>query len=119
MAILRAAQQREHTRALLALTTAHKKNPEGNPEVKRFEPYCMRHTALTNLAAVGCDTFTLAKIAGHSSITITQRYVHPQSDAIERAFAKMAGGEKVVTDGGYSSNGESETEKILPASLTL
>ena len=32
----------------------------------------------------------LARIAGHSSITITQRYVHPQADAIERAFAPLA-----------------------------
>jgi integrase len=34
--------------------------------VKRFEPYCLRHTALTRLAEAGCDTFTLAKFAGHS-----------------------------------------------------
>ena len=56
-------------------------------KVKRFEPYVLRHTALTRLAESGCDVFTLARIAGHSSITITQRYVHPQSDAVERAFA--------------------------------
>ena len=30
--------------------------------------------------------FVPAKIAGHSSITITQRYVHPQADAINRVF---------------------------------
>jgi integrase len=50
----------------------------------------MRHTALTRLAE-HCDVFTLATIAGHSSITMTQRSVHPQSDAIERAFAKVGG----------------------------
>jgi integrase len=60
--------------------------------VKRFEPYCLRHSALTRLAEAGCDAFTLARIAGHSSITITQRYCHPQADAIQRAFKKMAGG---------------------------
>lgn len=60
-----------------------------NSKVKAFEPYCLRHTALTNLGEAGCDAFTLARIAGHSSITITQRYVHPQADAIERAFAKL------------------------------
>jgi integrase len=60
-----------------------------NSKVKPFEPYCLRHTALTNLGEAGCDPFTLARIAGHSSITITQRYVHPQADAIERAFAKL------------------------------
>jgi integrase len=55
-------------------------------KVARFEPYILRHTALTRLAESGCDVFTLARIAGHSSITITQRYVHPQADAVDRAF---------------------------------
>jgi integrase len=68
--------------------------------VKPFEPYCLRHSALTRLAESGCDAFTLARIAGHSSITITQRYCHPQADAIERAFTKMASEKKVVTDAG-------------------
>ena len=61
-------------------------NAEGKKELKHFQPYVLRHTALTKLAEAGCDVFTLARIAGHSSITITQRYVHPQADAIERAF---------------------------------
>jgi integrase len=66
---------------------------------KGFEPYCLRHSALSMLAASGCDAFTLARIAGHSSITITQRYCHPQADAIERAFGNLAsrhvGGHKI------------------------
>jgi integrase len=61
-------------------------NAKGKRELKHFQPYVLRHTALTRLAEAGCDVFTLARIAGHSSITITQRYVHPQADAIERAF---------------------------------
>ena len=65
-----------------------------------FEPYVMRHTALTRMAPF-CDPFTLARIAGHSSITITQRYCHPQADAVESAFAKFASREEVVTDGGH------------------
>jgi hypothetical protein len=31
-----------------------------------------------------------ARIAGHSSITITQRYVHPRADSIERTFQPTA-----------------------------
>jgi integrase len=54
--------------------------------VPGFVPYTLRHTALTRLAVAGVDTFTLARIAGHSNIAITQRYCHPQADAIERAF---------------------------------
>jgi len=62
---------------------------------KRFEIYCLRHSALTMLAESGCDAFTLARIARHSSITITQRYCHPQADAIERAFGNLSGGHKI------------------------
>jgi integrase len=62
---------------------------------KGFEIYCLRHSALTMLAESGCDAFTLARIAGHSSITITQRYCHPQADAIERAFGNLAGGHRI------------------------
>jgi integrase len=56
--------------------------------VKAFVPYTLRHTALTNLGGkAGGDVFVLARIAGHSSITATQRYIHPQADAINRVFA--------------------------------
>lgn len=65
-----------------------------------FEPYIMRHTALTRMAPY-CDAFTLAKIAGHSSIAITQRYCHPQADAIEAAFSKFANRAELVTDVGH------------------
>jgi len=66
----------------------HKKALDDS-KVKPFEPYCLRHTALTRLAESGCDAFTLARIAGHSSITITQRYCDPQAEAVERAFRKV------------------------------
>jgi integrase len=79
----------QHAAALKAMND--EANNQHTAEVKPFPPYCLRHTALTNLAAAGCDAFTLARIAGHSSITITQRYCHPQADAIERAFAKWTG----------------------------
>lgn len=70
------AAKEQHKRALTASA------------VKAFVPYTLRHTALTRLGeAAGGDVFVLARIAGHSSITITQRYVHPQADAISRVFA--------------------------------
>lgn len=91
-----------HGKALAALQKAHEEKPEENPEVKPFEPYCLRHTALTNLAAAGCDAFTLARIAGHSRVSTTERYVHPQAEAIEQAFARIAASRKLVTEGGHS-----------------
>ena len=71
-----------------------------------FEPYVMRHTALTRMAPF-CDAFTLARIAGHSSITITQRYCHPQADAVEAAFSKFGNRNQI----------EREAENLLPAAL--
>lgn len=59
-------------------------------KVKRFEPYCMRHTALTRLSLF-CDSSTLAAIAGHSSPVITQRYIHTQELSIQDAFERKAG----------------------------
>jgi integrase len=73
----------------------------GASGVSVFPPYTLRHTALTNLARLGTDAFTLAKIAGHSRVSITERYIHPAEDTIQRAFERMAGNQKVVTDGGH------------------
>jgi hypothetical protein len=59
-------------------------------KITDFVPYVLRHTALTRLGeAAGGDVFVLARIAGHSSITITQRYIHPQADAISRVFSQV------------------------------
>ena len=44
---------------------------------------------LTRLGEAGVDSFTIMKIAGHSSITVSQRYVHPSSESVERAFEKL------------------------------
>jgi hypothetical protein len=37
----------------------------------------------------GADAFTIRKLAGHSSITISQRYVHPTPAAVERPFDRL------------------------------
>ena len=44
---------------------------------------------LTRLGLLGVDAFTIMKIAGHSSITISQRYVHPSPEPVESAFEKL------------------------------
>jgi integrase len=92
-----------HAKALAALAKAYKGKPQECPEVKAFEPYCLRHTALTWIAQqTRCDAWTMAKIAGHSSIMMTQRYIHPQAEAIERAFLQMGTRQELVIDGGQS-----------------
>ena len=109
---MQGSAKNQHLKALTALTEAHKEKPEEKPEVKPFPPYTLRHTALTWIAPYA-DAYTLAKIAGHTSITMTARYIHPQQNAIESAFVKMADGNKVVTKAGYQPQlPEAESEPV-------
>ena len=57
--------------------------------VRPFVLYALRHTFLTRLGAAGCDAWTLARIAGHSSIAMSARYVHPTQDAVINIFSRM------------------------------
>jgi len=60
-------------------------------KVRPFVLYSLRHTFLTRLGESGCDVWTLARIAGHSSIAISARYVHPSEDAVLNAMARLGG----------------------------
>ena len=60
-------------------------------KVRPFVLYSLRHTFLTRLGQSGCDVWTLARIAGHSSINISARYVHPSEDAVLNAMTRLGG----------------------------
>jgi integrase len=45
-----------------------------------------RHTFCTRLGNAGADAFTIQKLAGHSSIVISQRYVHSDREAKQSAI---------------------------------
>src|SRR5262245_34690604 len=49
----------------------------------------LRHTMLTRLGEAGADAFTIMRIAGHSSVTVSQRYVHPTPEGLERVFERL------------------------------
>ena len=51
--------------------------------------HSLRHTMLTRLGEAGADAFTIMRIAGHSSVTVSQRYVHPTPEGMERAFERL------------------------------
>jgi len=56
---------------------------------EEFVVHSLRHTMLTRLGEAGADAFTIMKIAGHSSVTVSQRYVHPTPEGMERAFERL------------------------------
>jgi integrase len=59
-------------------------------KVRPFEVYSIRHTFLTRLGESGCDVWTLARIAGHANISISQRYVHPSENAVLSALSNLS-----------------------------
>jgi integrase len=49
----------------------------------------LRHTFLTRFGASGADVFSIKRIAGHSSVTVSEKYVHPTPESLERAFQRL------------------------------
>lgn len=54
-----------------------------------FVIHSLRHTMLTRTGEAGADAFTIMRIAGHASVTTSQRYVHPTPEGLERAFERL------------------------------
>lgn len=50
----------------------------------------LRHTGLTWMADAGVPLHVLRKIAGHGSLTTTQRYLHPDQRSIDLAGAALS-----------------------------
>ena len=80
-------------------------------EVAPFVLYSARHTFLTRLGASGCDAWTLMRIAGHSSIAQSIRYVHPAEDTVQRALTALTN----VAIAGRHKNGH--TQKRLKGEI--
>ena len=51
--------------------------------------HSLRHTRLTRLGESGAEEFAIMKMAGYSSVTVSERYTHPSSESVERTFSKL------------------------------
>jgi integrase len=81
--------KRQHKRTFEILAKQARDNSE--QRIRKFVLYSLRHTFLTRLGESGCDAWTLARIAGHSDIRISARYVHPSEDAVLLAMSRLGG----------------------------
>jgi integrase len=54
-----------------------------------FVLHSLRHTFGSRLGESGADAFIIMKLMGHSTVTVSQRYVHPSPEAVERAFERL------------------------------
>ncbi len=64
-------------------------NEEGKDE--SFVPYHLWHSALTRLAENCPNPYALAAAAGHSTISMSMKYVHPQRAEIWSAYERKTG----------------------------
>jgi len=64
---------------------------------RQFVLYSLRHSCLTRWGASGMDAWTLARLAGHSSIRQSMTYVHPSDSALHAAIDRMSvkGGDEI------------------------
>ena len=81
--------RKQHARTFETVASEAAKN--NLKPVRPFVLYSFRHTFLTRLGESGCDVWTLARIAGHSAINISSRYVHPSEDAVLDAISRLGG----------------------------
>jgi integrase len=102
--------KKQHARCFRTIAEEAKKN--NRKPVRRFVLYSLRHTFLTRLGESGCDAWTLARIAGHSSVSMSSRYVHPSEDAVLMAVEKLGGHR--IGHRAEMSDLEGGTKKQLP-----
>jgi integrase len=69
-----------------SLDHAHKRVRDRLKLSSEFVVHSLRHTFATRLGEAGADAFLIMRLMGHSSITVSQRYVHPTPASMERAF---------------------------------
>jgi integrase len=79
----------QHGRTIAKLNEPDKEGNRPENTITPFRLYDCRHTFLTRLGEVNTDPYTLQRIAGHSSILISSRYVHPTPERLEDAFARL------------------------------
>lgn len=84
-----------------------------------FVLHSLRHTFGTRLGESGADAFTIMKLMGHSTITVSQRYVHPSPEAVERAFGRMQDLNSATAGLNSEAPTNSPTVQIADASILM
>jgi integrase len=76
-----------------------------------FVPHSFRHTYGTRLGEAGADAFTIMRLMGHSSVTVSQKYVHPSPETMERAVQRL----QAMNNGHEDAEGSGVATRITTA----
>ena len=76
----------QHRRVVATLNKSESLQPKFPRE---FCLHSLRHTFGTRLGESGVEAFRIRDLMGHSSVVVSQRYVHPSSDSLEAAYELM------------------------------
>jgi integrase len=81
----------DHTKpaSISAVNHAHERVRELMGLPADFVLHSLRHTFGTRLGESNTDCFTIQRLMGHSSIAVTQRYLHPTPETMENAFLAL------------------------------
>lgn len=71
-----------------AIDNAHRAVVVANGFPDEFVLYACRHTFGTRLAQSGANVFEIKAAMGHSSVKVSERYIHPSSDDIGLAMKR-------------------------------
>lgn len=63
----------------------------GLDEDKQFVPHALRHEFCSRLASNGENAAVIQQLAGHSSMSVTQRYIHLFGDELDGAIERLSG----------------------------
>ncbi len=81
----------DSSQKLSASTVSHQhttlRRALGMPE--EFVLHSLRHTSLTRWAVAGVDAFTMRRLAGHHSVTVSEKYVHSGTESAVLAVDKL------------------------------
>ena len=78
---------------------------------KDFVIHSLRHTFGTRLGEAGADAFSIMRAMGHSSVMVSQKYVHPTPEGMERAFERL----EALNQKAVASLAEGKKRRLLAA----
>jgi integrase len=99
-----------------SLDHAHAKLRKALKMPTDFVLHSLRHTYGTRLGEARADAFEIMRLMGHSSVTISQRYVHPSPEALEMAVERLESLNQKATNS-LPEGPEPQPPATIPATL--